>query len=120
MESLVVDCEVRSEAVVVSAKGEVDSNTAEQLVTQLNAALRQAATHAERLLIIDLDELAYFGSAGLNAVLECHQQGLEAGTPVRLIASNRIVVNPIEVTKLDKTLALYRTYPDALQGHGDP
>jgi hypothetical protein len=30
------------------------------------------------------------------------------------------VVNPIEVTKLDKTLAVYRTYPDALQGRGDP
>jgi len=111
-----VDCEVRPEAVVVRAKGEVDSSTAGALNSQLGAGLQQAATHASRLLIIDLQAVTYFGSAGLNAVLDCHRQGLQAGTSVRLVADNGVVVRPIEVTNLDSVLELYPTLPHALQG----
>ena len=81
---LVVDYEVRPEAVVLQAKGEVDSSTAGDLTSQLDAALQQAGTQSSRLLIVDLQAVTYFGSAGLNAVLDCHRQGLQAGTSVRL------------------------------------
>ncbi|MBV8862417.1 MAG: STAS domain-containing protein [Mycobacterium sp.] len=116
MDLLVVDSEVRPEAVVVQATGEVDSSTAGDLTSHLDAALRQAGTQAARLLIIDLQAVTYFGSAGLNAVLDCHKQGQQAGTSVRLVADNGLVVRPIEVTNLDSVLELYRTLPDALQG----
>ena len=69
-----------------------------------------------RLLIVDLQGVTYFGSAGLNAVLDCHKQGLRAGTSVRLVADNGLVVRPIEVTNLDSLLELYPTLPDALEG----
>lgn len=111
-----VDYEVRPEAVVVQAKGEVDSSTAGALISRLGAALQQASTQDSRLLIIDLQAVTYFGSAGLNAVLDCHRQGLQAGTSVRLVADNGLVVRPIEVTNLDTVLDLYPTLPDALQG----
>ncbi|MFZ0907538.1 MAG: STAS domain-containing protein [Mycobacterium sp.] len=116
MDLLIVDYEVRPEAVVVQAKGEVDSSTAGNLTAQLAAALQQAGSQASRLLIIDLQAVTYFGSAGLNAVLECHRQGLDAGTSVRLVADNGLVVRPIEVTNLDTVLELYPTLTDALQG----
>jgi anti-anti-sigma factor len=116
MELLVVDSEVRPEAVVVQAKGEVDSSTAGDLTAHLDAALQQAGAQASRLLIVDLQAVTYFGSAGLNAVLECHRQGLQAGTSVRLVADNGLVVRPIEVTSLDSVLELYPTLPDALRG----
>lgn len=116
MDLLIVDYEVRPDAVVVQAKGEVDSSTAGNLTAQLAAALQQAGSQASRLLIIDLQAVTYFGSAGLNAVLECHRQGLDAGTSVRLVADNGLVVRPIEVTNLDSVLELYPTLPDALQG----
>ena len=116
MELLTVDYEVRPEAVVVQAKGEVDSSTAGDLTAQLRAALQQAGTQSSRLLIIDLQAVTYFGSAGLNAILDCHRQGLEARTAVRLVADNGLVVRPIEVTNLDSVLELYPTLPDALQG----
>ncbi len=76
-----VDYEVRPEAVVVQAKGEVDSSTAGDLTAQLDAALQQAGSQASRLLIIDLQAVTYFGSAGLNAVLDCHRQGRTPGRP---------------------------------------
>jgi anti-anti-sigma factor len=116
MELLVVDSEVRPEAVVVRAKGEVDSSTADELTSHLDAALQQAGTQASRLLIVDLQAVTYFGSAGLNAVLDCHRQGRRAGTSVRLVADNGLVVRPIEVTSLDSVLELYPTLPDALRG----
>ncbi|HXY63359.1 MAG TPA: STAS domain-containing protein [Mycobacterium sp.] len=116
MDLLTVDYEVRPEAVVLQAKGDVDSSTAGDLTARLNAALQQAATQASRLLIIDLQAVTYFGSDGLNAVLDCHRQGLQAGTAVRLVADNGLVVRPIEVTNLDSVLDLYHTLRDALQG----
>lgn len=116
MELLVVDCDVRPDAVVVHASGEIDSSTAGELRSQLTAALRQAGGHESRLLIIDLNDVTYFGSAGLNAVLDVHKQGLRLGTTVRLVADNSLVVRPIEVTNLDSLLDLYPTLPDALDG----
>jgi anti-anti-sigma factor len=116
MDLLMVDCEVRPEAVVLQAKGEVDSSTADDLTSQLDAALQQAGAQTSRLLIVDLQAVTYFGSAGLNAVLDCHRQGQQAGTSVRLVADNGLVVRPIEVTNLDSVLELYPTLPEALQG----
>jgi anti-anti-sigma factor len=116
MELLVVDSELRPEAVVVRVEGEIDSSTASELRSQLESALQQAGGHESRLLIIDLEGVTYFGSAGLNAVLDCHKQGLRAGVSVRLVADNELVVRPIEVTNLDSLLDLYPSLPDALEG----
>jgi anti-anti-sigma factor len=116
MELLVVDSEVRPEAVLVHVEGEIDSSTAGELRSQLESALQQAGDHESRLLIIDLQGVAYFGSAGLNAVLDCHKQGLRAGISVRLVADNELVVRPIEVTNLDSLLDLYPSLADALEG----
>jgi anti-anti-sigma factor len=116
MELLVVESEVRPEAVLVHVCGEIDSSTAGKLRSQLEDALEQAGQHDSRLLIVDLNGVTYFGSAGLNAVLDIHKQGRRAGTSVRLVADNGLVVVPIEVTNLDSLLDLYPTLPDALAG----
>jgi anti-anti-sigma factor len=116
MELLVVDSEVRPDAVVVRASGEIDSSTAGELKSQLESALEQAGAHDARLLVVDLNAVTYFGSAGLNAMLDVHEQGLRAGTSVRLVADNGLVVRPIEVTNLDSRLDLYSTFADALEG----
>jgi anti-anti-sigma factor len=116
MELLAVDSEVRPEAVLVHVKGEIDSGTSGELRSQLESVLQQAAGHESRLLIVDLQGVTYFGSAGLNAVLDCHKQGLRAGIAVRLVADNDLVVRPIEVTNLDSLLDLYPSLPDALEG----
>jgi anti-anti-sigma factor len=120
MELLVVDREVRDEALLVTATGEVDSNTAEQFATELDAALAAAAKQATRLIILDLEKVTYFGSAGLNVVLDFHAAAAEASTTVRVVAENGVVAVPFRVTKLDRVLPLYPTLSDALQGNIDP
>jgi anti-anti-sigma factor len=116
MELLEVDHEAREDAVVVRVKGDVDSSTVDQLIAQLADALDLARAHPARLLLVDLQPVSFFGSAGLNAVLDCHEQGLAVGTCVRVVAAHGQVLQPIQVTELDRILDIYPTLSDALQG----
>lgn len=120
MPLLEVKQDVRDAAVVVSAEGEIDSGTVEQLVTHLDAALETASDHPTRLLVLELGDVTYFGSAGLNAVLGCYERGRSDGISVRLVASNAEVIMPIEVTKLDNVLKPYQTVTDALSASDEP
>jgi anti-anti-sigma factor len=115
MESLTVDHEARADAVVVRVEGDVDSSTVDELTPHLTAALQLAAKHPARLLIVDLQPVTFFGSAALNAVLDCHERGKETGTAVRLVADHDQVLRPIQVTELDRILEVYPTLSDALQ-----
>jgi anti-sigma B factor antagonist len=112
---LVIECEAAGDSVIVRVKGGVDSSTAEVLTGQLSTALRQAETHPARLLIVDLQEVDFFGSAALNAMLDCHEEGKEAGTSVCLVADHDQVLRPIQVTELDRILDIYPTLSEALQ-----
>ncbi len=114
MELLAVDHEAREDAVLVRVKGDVDSSTVDELTAHLTAALKLAATHPARLVIVDLQSVDFFGSAALNAVLECHEEGRATGTSVRLVADHDNVLRPIEVTELDRILEVYPTLSDAL------
>src|SRR5690606_21047662 len=113
---LEVNQDVRDAAVVVSVGGEVDSGTVATLQPHLDAALEIAGGHPTRLLVVELGRVTYFGSAGLNAVLDCYQQGSAAGIAVRVVAANPEVIRPIEVTRLDTVLRPYVSVDDAVEG----
>jgi anti-anti-sigma factor len=113
---LEVKQDVRDVAVVVSAGGDIDSGTVDTLVSHLDAALEAASDHPTRMLVLELGDVTYFGSAGLNAVLGCYERGRSDGVSVRLVASNAEVIMPIEVTKLDNVLRPYPSVTDALGG----
>lgn len=115
MEALVVDCEDRKDVVLVRVHGDVDSMSVAELNSQLTAALAVAATHPARLLVIDLEPVTFFGSAGLNSIFDCREKALAAGTSVRLVvAENGYVLRPLEVTKLDRVFEVHPTLADAL------
>lgn len=119
MPLLEVKQDVRDAAVIVSAGGEIDSGTVDTLTTHLDAALEAASDHPTRVLVVELGDVTYFGSAGLNAVLGCYERGRSDGVSVRVVASNAEVIMPIEVTKLDDVLKPYQTVADALDGSDD-
>jgi anti-anti-sigma factor len=106
---LEVTQEVRDSAVVLSAAGEIDSSTVDHLRGQLDAAFQAAQAHSARMLVVELGHVTYFGSAGLNSILDCHERGRSDGVTVRLVAN-------IEVTRLDGVLRPYPTVADALDG----
>jgi len=113
---LEVKKDVREAGVIVSADGEIDSGTVDTLVSHLDAALEEALSHPTRILVLELGDVTYFGSAGLNAVLGCYEKGMADDVSVRVVASNAEVIMPIEVTKLDRLLKPYPTVMDALDG----
>lgn len=116
MALLEVSQDVRDTAVVVSAVGEVDSESVASLKFHLDTALKRALDHPALLLVIDLLHVRHFGSAGLNAVLECHEHAESAGAAVRIAAPNPEVLRPIQVTKLDGVLQLFPSVDAALEG----
>lgn len=119
MDMLAVGHEECAAAVVVRVKGAVDSATAGEFVSHLATALERAATHPAHVAIVDLQGVIFFGSAGLNAVLDCHQKARATGTAVRLVADHPEVVRPIEVTKLDRILVLCPSLDEAVRHRDD-
>jgi anti-sigma B factor antagonist len=115
MALLAVDHAASADAVVVRVEGDVDSSSFDELTAHLSDALKLAATHPARLLVIDLQAVTLFGSAALNASLNCHKGGKETGISVRLVANHDDVLRPIAVTKLDQVLEVYPTLSDAVQ-----
>ena len=116
MNVLAVEHEPREDAIIVRVKGDVDSSTVGELAAHLTAALGLAATQPTRPVVIDLQSVGFFGSAGLNAMLDCHEDGKATGTPVRLVAEHDQVLRPIQVTELDRVFDLYPTLTAALRG----
>jgi anti-sigma B factor antagonist len=113
VELLEIVRDVRDVAVVVHAKGEVDTGTVEMLSAALDAAVIEGASHPARLLVVELNEVTYFGSAGLNALLNCSEKARAEAVTVCVVATNSEVIRPIEVTKLDGVLPLYATLAQA-------
>ncbi len=114
MDLLAVECEEREDSIIVRATGDIDSSTVGELTAKMSMALQVASAHPAKLIIIDLGAVTFFGSAGLNAVLDCHEDGAGAGTSVRLVADNAQVLRPIQVTSLDRVLEIHATLTDAL------
>ena len=111
--------DVGDSAVVVAVAGDIDTATVDTLVKNLGTALNAALDHPRRLLIVDLSDVTYFGSAGLNAVLGCYETGLAEGVAVRLVATAAEVIRPLQVTQLDAVIRPYPTVPDAIAGPDD-
>jgi anti-anti-sigma factor len=112
---LVVHDEFRDDAAVVRVEGEIDAAVKDEFSSHLRVGMNTASTDPVRPLIIDLQDVAFFGCTGLNAVLGCLNDGRANGIAVRLVATNPMVVRVIEVTKLDKALVLYPSLDEALQ-----
>ncbi|MGN6334605.1 STAS domain-containing protein [Mycobacterium sp.] len=112
---LAVEHEAHDDAVIVSVKGDVDSSNVGELGAHLTTALGLASTPPVRPVVIDLLAVDFFGSAALNAVLDCHEDGKAGGTAVRLVADHDQVLRPIQVTELDRVFDIYPTLTAALQ-----
>lgn len=117
---LLVNYDSLDEAIVVRVEGEIDSSNSEEFAGELSTAVGLASAHSTRLLVLDLHGVSFFGSAGLNAVLDCHEKGAANGAAVRLVASHPEVVSPIKVTNLTSVLELYSTVAEAIARRTQP
>ena len=94
---------------VLDVSGDVDTTTAPAVVQAADEALAAAP----RLLVVDLSNVEFLASPGLTALLMIH---LNAGpdTAVRIVATGRATLRPIQLTGLEDSLSLFPTREAAL------
>lgn len=97
-------------AVVVTVAGEIDMTTA----PALERAVRQSLAEHPATLIIDLTGAQFFSSAGIAVLVLAHRHS--NGTALRVVAADRVVLRPLELTGLVDDLAIRATVEAALAG----
>ncbi|MET9002446.1 STAS domain-containing protein [Amycolatopsis sp. Hca4] len=95
-------------AVLVTARGDLDSATAGHLATLLSDRLWATP---ERL-VVDLSEVDFLGVAGLRVLLHAALQAQEGGTELLVVTgTNPAVRRALRVTGADRRLALAEHRP---------
>jgi anti-sigma B factor antagonist len=80
----------------VIAQGEVDSSSAPLLRAEIDGVLDAGATE----LVIDLDGVTFLDSAGLSVLAGTHRRAAAEGVALRVLASTRAVIRPMQITGL--------------------
>jgi anti-sigma B factor antagonist len=104
----------RAQALVVTVAGEIDRSTAERVRAAVDAGLDQL--HAGAILVVDLTNVTFLGSAGLQALVDVTDTAQEHGAPLRFVVGHtRAVIRTIQITGLTEVLPLFDTVEQALQ-----
>jgi anti-sigma B factor antagonist len=97
------------EAVVVAAAGDLDLGTA----PVLRARARAVLADRPEALIVDLDDVGFCGSAGLQVLAELVAQTADGGVPLAVVAGRYPVVRVVRLSRLDEAVALHSSMDDA-------
>jgi anti-sigma B factor antagonist len=97
-------------AIVVEVTGEIDMVTA----PLLENAVRESLASRPDALVIDLSGAQFFSSAGIAVLVLAHRNS--AGISLRVVAQDRVVLRPLELTGLTEDLAIYPDLDTALAG----
>lgn len=97
-------------AVVVRVAGEIDLASEEDFATALGTALAGQAP----LILVDLSEVTFLGSAALHVLLEANRDAEKQRRALRVAHGGSFAARVLEVTGLDQVLAVFRTAELAL------
>jgi anti-sigma B factor antagonist len=100
-------------AEVLALDGEIDTATSPQVAAEIHRCLQGRPA----VLVVDLTAVSFLASAGLAVLLRAHEAAGEQ-VSVRVVAANRVVRRPIELTGLTGKLAVYGSLQQALADDG--
>lgn len=109
-----IEREIHDFVVVTRVHGEVDVNVVNQVRQAFATAL--ALTTPPFPLVIDLDGVTFLASCGLNELLICDQRARERDARLRIVATRREVLRPLEITGLLDVLDVRASLDDAVAG----
>jgi anti-sigma B factor antagonist len=116
---LTVTVQTCGRARLITLSGEVDMQTE----GQFRQAVAAAVDAAPPVLVVDMDGLEFVGSSGLAVLVEARGR-LHEHTELRVVASRRATRRPLQLTGLDRALALFDSREQALTrpraAHGAP
>jgi len=106
--------EIRSsftpDALVLSVTGEIDMGTAPRL-----AEAFEGASGRMKLVIVDLTDVSFVDSSGLNVLLQTQRALAEHGSALRIVAPTTSVVRRVfEIANLTEPLNVVESQDDAL------
>ena len=97
-------------AVVVHVHGEIDTMTAPVLSERLAMQIPSAS-----LLVVDLSQVTFLGSAGLAALVEAKEKTEGADGRLRLVCGSHAVTRALEATNLLSLFDVADGVPEALR-----
>ena len=96
---------------IVGASGELDMLTAPQLRDAVQAALGQNPSG----LIVDLTEVDFLGSAGMQVLMEAHNQTGGTETRFAVVAEGSATSRPLKITGIADLIDLFSSLDEAVQ-----
>jgi anti-sigma B factor antagonist len=97
------------EGAVLTVAGALDLS----LAAKLRRTVERATRLRPALLVIDLTAVTFLASVGMAELVRAHRQ-LSGDVAVRIVAAGRLVLRPLELTRLTDELAIHATLADAL------
>jgi len=91
------------------ATGEIDSSSAPTLRTRLDEVLDTSVTD----LTVDLTGVTFLDSAGLCVLAAAHRRAVRSDVHLRVLASSRAVIRPMQITGLFDLLHVVASEPSA-------
>jgi anti-anti-sigma factor len=109
----VLDCDAVP-AIGVAARGELDSQTVPGLTAIVGDALSRPGV---RCVVLDLDRIAFFGSAGVAFLTQADAEARARSVEFRLVVPPTSRVHRVlDVMGLTRLMALYPSRDEALAG----
>ena len=98
--------------VILHVDGDLDLLTAPSLDGEITKLLTDAAG----VLILDLSGVPFFGSSALAVLIRAAEAAGTRGIELLLVASNRAVLRPLEVTRTAELFRIHESVEAALGG----
>jgi anti-sigma B factor antagonist len=98
---------------VLTARGRIDSMTANRLGDALNTEIVSGKT----LLVLDLAGVDYMSSAGLRELVNALKKVKRAGGDLRLAQPSRRVREVMEMAGLDTIFLIFETPAEAVESY---
>ncbi|QQQ74265.1 STAS domain-containing protein [Saccharothrix sp. 6-C] len=95
---------------VVAVTGEIDMSCEQPIRATI---LRQLDRRPDGL-VLDLAEVDFFGSAGIQLVVEAALRAERLDVPLAVATDRRTVLRPLEITLVNETVDVHPTLRDAL------
>lgn len=100
----------RNGRTVLAVHGEVDVATAPQLREKLIALVGTG----DRDVVLDLDGVGFLDSTGLGVMVGSLKRARSKGHDLHVVCTNRSILKVLEITGLDKVLAIHDSVDDAV------
>jgi anti-sigma B factor antagonist len=109
-ELVTIDVSGAGSVQTLTAVGEIDSTSAPILRQHLDALLDAGLDE----LTVDLRQVSFLDSAGLCALATAHRRAVRQNVRMRVLASSRAVIRPMQITGLWELLRAEQVAADQL------